>query len=165
MSTLLEKSRLHKRQGFTLIETVVSLLLLSLAITPALILSNSAVNIATEVQNNLTATGLTQEGIEVVRAIRDTNWFSGNAFDTGLADGTYRLEWNSTSLLALGGNPVLNVNNGQYTYTGGTPSLFTRTVTISHVSAAELKVISQVSWPARGGARTVQAEEHLFNWR
>lgn len=152
--------------GFTLIETIVALAILTMAIIPALYLSNSAVNVASNVQDDLVAAGLAQEGIEVVRAIRDTNFFSNQSFNTGLASGSYRLEWNSTSLLALGANPPLNINNGQYTYTGGTPTKFFRTISISPVNAGELKVTSSVTWAQRGSVnKTVQVEDHLFNWK
>ena len=158
-------SRSNKEGGFTLIETLVSLVILTMAIIPVLYLSNSAVNVAFSIRDDSVAAGLAQEGVEVVRAIRDTNWFSGQAFDTGLADGTYRLEWNSTSLLAAGSNPPLNINNGLYTYSGGTPSAFSRSITITKVNAGELKVVSQVTWQSRTAARTVSAEDHLFDWK
>ena len=165
MSILREKLNSNRELGFTLIETLVSLVLLSMAIIPALMLSTEAVNIAFDVRDTLTASGLAQEGVEVVRAIRDTNWFNDRVFDTGLADGTYRVEWNSTSLLPLSGNPALNLSNGLYTYSGGAGTVFSRAITITKVNAGELRVVSRVSWTDRGVTKNVEAEEHLFNWK
>ena len=167
MSTHLEKSKYNSRErGFTLIETMVSLVILTIAIIPALSLSTSAVNIGYDIRDDLVAAGLAQEGIEVIRAIRDTNWFNNQPFDTGLTDGNYRVEWNSTSLLALSSNPPLKLTDGLYTYSSGTSTKFTRTIVITKINAGELKVVSQVSWPTRTNiAKTTQAEEHLFNWR
>lgn len=157
---------LNFQAGFTLIETLVSLVILTTAIIPIINLSNSASRVASEVQDNLVASGLDQEGIEVIHAIRDTNWFNNRAFDSGLSNGTYQMEWNSTALLSFGGNPVLNLNNGRYTYTGGTPSKFKRTVTITKINTGELKVVSQVTWIGRSNeAKSITAEDHLFNWR
>lgn len=154
------------QKGFTLVETLVALVILTVALIPILNLSSGAARVSASIQDNLVASGLAQEGVEVVRAIRDTNWFNNRAFDSGLSDGAYRIEWNSTILLALGGNPALNLNNGQYTYSGGTPTKFSRTVTITKINAGELKVVSQVAWIARSNdSKSITAEDHLFNWK
>ncbi len=157
---------LNNQKGFTLVETLVSLVILTVALIPILNLSTSAARVSATVQDNLVASGLAQEGIEVIRAVRDTNWFNNRAFDFGLSNGDYRVEWNSTVLLSLGSNPALNLNNGQYTYSGGTPSKFSRTITITKVNAGELKVVSQINWLGRSNdAKSITAEDHLFNWR
>ncbi len=159
----------HQEQlnkGFTLIEALVALVILSIGLGPALILSSSLSATASVVKNNLVAANLAQEGVEVVRALRDTNWFNGAAFDSGLADGIYRVEWNSNSMISLGSNPILKVNNGLYNYTTGTDTIFKRTITLTKVNAAELKVVSDVTWTERGNrGRDINAESHLFNWK
>ncbi len=156
----------RRQSGFTLIEAMVALVVLTTAMAPLLHLANSATNSAFVIRDNMIAAGLAQEQIEVIRAIRDSNWLNSRAFDAGLTDGTYRVEWNSQSLLALGNNPTLLLDNGIYNYTTGTSTLFTRTVTLTKLNANELRVVSIVSIPARGGAtRTIQAEDHLYNWK
>ena len=156
----------RNEKGFTLVETLVALVILTVAMIPILNLTNQASIVTADVQDNLVASGLAQEGIEVIHAIRDTNWFANQAFDSGLSDGTYQVEWNSTSLLSLDGNPVLNLNNGLYTYSGGTPTKYTRTVTITKINAGELRVVSQVTWVGRSNtAKSISAEDHLFNWK
>src|SRR4051812_43664488 len=100
-------------KGFTLVEAIVSMVILTTAIIPILYLANSSVNVAFAVRDDLIAAGLTQEGIEVVRAMRDTNWFNNRAFDSGLDAGTYEVQWDSTSLLSLGSTP-LKLNDGIY---------------------------------------------------
>ena len=42
---------------------------------------------AAAIKNNFIASGLVQEGMEVVRNIRDQDWFLGNSFGASLADG------------------------------------------------------------------------------
>ncbi len=166
MSILPAKSRFNSERGFTLVEAIVALVVLSVALIPVLQLSDSSLRAATTIRDDMIAAGLAQEGIEVVRTIRDANWFNGQAFATGLANGTYRVEWNSTSLISLGSNPPLKLNNGVYNYTTGADTQFYRTITILGVSSSELKITSQVSWTARGNdVKTVQAEEHLFDWK
>ena len=66
------------------IETIVSLVLLTLAVIPALYLANLSLNSIAIIQDNLTASNLAQEGLEVVRGIRDDNWFNNRPFDFGI---------------------------------------------------------------------------------
>jgi len=154
------------QKGFTLVETLVSLVILSVVIVPILSLSNIVAGVNISLQDDLVASGLAQEGVEIVRAIRDTNWFNARTFDYDLNDGTYRVEWNSTTLLALNDNPALNLNDGLYTYLGGTPSKFSRTVTITKINTGELRTVSNVTWTGRGGVnKSISAESHLFNWK
>ncbi|MBI2068720.1 MAG: type II secretion system protein [Candidatus Yanofskybacteria bacterium] len=153
-------------KGFTLIEALMALVVLTIALGPSLILTTNINNTAAVVKNNLVAANLTQEGIEVIRGIRDTNWFNGTAFDTGLANGTYRIEWNSDTLIALGTNPPIKEANGLYNYSTGNNTIFRRTISILKVNAGELRIISEVTWEQRGGiAKSAIAESHLFNWK
>jgi prepilin-type N-terminal cleavage/methylation domain-containing protein len=166
MSIHREKLKLNNQRGFTLIEVLVALVIVATALVPILTLSSFAKRTSANVRDDLIAAGLSQEGIEVVRAIRDTNWFQSLSFDAGLSDGTYRTEWNSTSLLPAGSSPPLNLNNGLYTYSGGTPTKFSRSIIITKVNANELKVVSQITWLSQSNVtRTAAAEDHLFNWK
>jgi len=154
------------QKGFTLVETLVSLVILSVVIVPILSLSSIVAGVNISIQDNLVASGLAQEGVEVVRAIRDTNWFNDRVFDYGLSDGAYRVEWNSTTLLGLNSNPALNLDNGLYAYLSGTPSKFSRAITITKINTGELRVVSNVTWTGRGGVnKSINAESHLFNWK
>ncbi len=160
------KKKVSPEAGFTLVEAMVALVILTTALGPILYLANSAVNSAYIIRDNMTAAGLAQEGVEVIRAIRDANWLNSRAFDSGLSDGTYRVEWNSTSVMALSGNPALKINNGLYNYSTGTNSQYTRRIFISKVNVGELRVISWISWQLRGGTvKHLIAEDHLFDWK
>ena len=152
--------------GFTLVEALVALVILTLALGPALVLSSSISSTASILQNNLIAANLSQEGVEVVRALRDANWYNGLSFDNGLSDGIYRVDWNSNSLTSLGVNPPLKVSSGLYNYSAGTATIFKRTITITKINSEELRVISDVTWTERGErARDVRVESHLFDWK
>ena len=74
---------MHK--GFTLVETLVALVLVTIAMGPVFILATSSLNVAARIEHNLVASSLAQEGVEVVRNIRDTNWLNGAAFEIGRA--------------------------------------------------------------------------------
>lgn len=153
--------------GFTLVEALVALVILTLALGPALILSSNISSTASAIKNNLIAANLAQEGVEVVRALRDANWYNGApSFDSGLADGIYRVEWNSNALITLGSNPPLKINNGLYNYSSGTDTVFKRTITITNIPTEELKIISEVTWTERGNrVRDIKTESHLYDWK
>src|SRR3989338_4948623 len=159
-----------KERGSTLIEAIVAIFILSIGIIPSLSMILYANSFTASLRNNLVAANLVQEGVEVVRALRDSNWFNGRAFDSGLADGTYRLESNSTSLILVGSNPPLKIDsNGLYNYTNGTDTAFQRRIFIVKDSTAqgcncELRVVSEVSWVERKSSRTITIESHLFDW-
>ena len=153
-------------KGFTLIEALVSLVILTVALGPALVLSSNISSTASVIQNNLIAANLAQEGVEVIRALRDASWYNGLSFDTGLSDGIYRIDWNSNSLIALGSNPPLKVSDGLYNYSSGTETMFKRTITITKINSEELRVVSDVTWTERGNrTRDVKVESHLFDWK
>jgi prepilin-type N-terminal cleavage/methylation domain-containing protein len=155
-------------KGFTLIETLVALVLITVAMGPVLISATSAVNVASRIEHNLIAANLAQEGIEVIRSIRDTNWLNGVAFDSNLSAGIWRVQWDTVGggLMAVDSNPILKKNNGLYNYPTGTDTVFRRTITISKPNSSELTLVSSVTWIERGNInRTVSAESHLFNWR
>ncbi len=157
-------------RGFTIIEAIVAFMVLTLALMPALILSSSSVNMALSIQNRLVAAGLAQEGIEVVRTIRDHNWFlmAPLPFDTGLAPGTYLVVWNSTSLTSFQDTFLyFHDNTGLYDYNALTAieTPFKRKITIAKLSDVELKVESEITWQERGRSRSVKVEEHLFDWK
>src|SRR3989338_6349481 len=153
-------------KGFTLIEALVALVILTLALGPALVLPGNISSTPSIIQNNLIAANLSQEGVEVIRALRDANWFNGLSFDAGIADGIYRIEWNSNALISLGSNPPLKINAGLYNYSSGTDTLFKRTVTITKINSEELRIISDVTWTERGNrTRDVKVESHLFDWK
>lgn len=160
------RSALNSSRGFTLIEALVALVILTLALVPALIFASSLSATTSVAKNNLVAINLAQEGVEVVRALRDINWFNNSAFNNGLDDGIYRVEWNSNFLIALETNPPLKVNNGLYNYSAGTDTIFQRTITLTNVNSGEIRVVSNVIWTERGNrARDVMVESHLFNWK
>ncbi|MDP3792118.1 MAG: type II secretion system protein [bacterium] len=163
------------QRGFTLVETLVSLVVLSFGLIPTLSVIVSSVNISKIMRNNLVAANLAQEGVEVVTSLRDSNWFNGVNFDNGLV-GTWRVEWNTNwasnppQSVTPETNPFVRLDpaTGLYNYTTGSPTFFKRLVTVSltaNTCNCELVVVSEVTWSDFRRTRTIKAESHLFNWR
>ncbi len=154
-----------------MVEGLVALLVLSLGLIPAFGIILVANNFVFSIRNNLIAANLAQEGVEVARALRDANRFSGRAFDFGLGNGSYLVEWNSNSLLPVGSNPFLKVSSqGLYNYSSGTNTIFRRRLLVTKIDPGgcncELRVVSEITWVERKGVtKVVNVESHLFDWR
>jgi len=157
--------KLHK-SGFTLIETLIALMLLSVALAPTIFAATSSTKTAFSIKNNVTAANLAQEGIEVIRAIRDSNWFQDLAFDTSLAAGDYEVESDSVPPLSTYQDRFLNFGSyGKYRYGAINATPFKRKITITKVSLVELMITSEVTWLENSRTRSVKLESHLFDWR
>ena len=61
-------------QGFTLVETLVAIAILTMTIVGPYQITGSVLSSAYIARDQLVATGLAQEGIEYIRAIRDSNY-------------------------------------------------------------------------------------------
>ena len=76
--------KFNTRRGFTLIETMVAITILTLAISGAFMTANSSMTAAETSRGKLTASYLAQEGIEYVRMMRDDSYL--NAYYLGGTD-------------------------------------------------------------------------------
>ncbi len=160
----------------TIIEAMVAVLILSLGLIPVfntLLLAN---NFSSAIKNNLIAANLAQEGVEVVRALRDQEWLAYNCFGSVCGSslvGTWIVQWNSNWALPstlpqpVGANPPLNIDaSGLYTYGSGTPTNFRRKVTVTEpVPGVQLQVVVEVTWPEKNSTQTITVESHLYNWK
>lgn len=154
-----------KSPGYTLLETVVAVAMLIGGVS--VVYSTSANTLAHTYNNQhrLTASYLVQEGVEVVRNIRDQNWLDGAAdWRNGLDPGEWQVQYNSKNLDACSGSPLLVSDNGLYNYSEGAETNFRRKVTIEHDSDPDkIKVTVEVTWP-RDGGNPAQAVKFLYNW-
>ncbi len=170
------------QRGLTIIEALVSLVVLSMGLIPALAIISSSIRLSSLIKNNLIAANLAQEGVEVIRSLRDANWFEDKQFDNNLVGAigetkTWQVEsstnWGDNvpvAVLIPDTSPPLKYDpvKGLYNYTDGVDSDFKREVTVARVvnpCSCELIVTSKVTWVQQGATKTVLAESHLFNWR
>lgn len=58
--------------GFTLVESLVSLFIFAVSITALIVITGKGVNDTTIAKNRITGVALAQEGIEIVRSVRDS---------------------------------------------------------------------------------------------
>ena len=157
------------QKGFTLVETLVALFILSIAVTGALAVITYNLQSATMIKNTFIANGLVQEGMEITRNLRDSDWLALRSFGSfggsaRINDGTYRAQWNDTSIHRNGYDVLYVDSKGLYNYEAGEPTMFSRGIGITKISEQEIKIFVQVLWKERNLDKSVSAEVHLFNW-
>jgi len=74
------------KKGFTLIEAIVAIGVISVGFVGSLVLLSKASSQATIVKDRVVAAHLGAEGVEVIRNIRDTNWLKGRDWLDGLVE-------------------------------------------------------------------------------
>lgn len=139
------KYKLHNK-GQGLIEVIVSITVIVVGILGAMTLATISIRSGAESREKVQASLLVQEGIEIVKNNRDTNWINNDNWDKDLLDTTNFKNGNVDPL------------NGQLS----TPfTEFTRTVTISNIDDNKKQVNCRVSWS--GGF--VEAIDFITNWQ
>jgi prepilin-type N-terminal cleavage/methylation domain-containing protein len=102
------KNLISKKKGFTIIELIISIFVLSIAVVGIYNALTVITILTTDSADRLTGTYLAQEGMEIVRNIRDTNWLNMDAastihttysWDNGLAENALPSSRGCTSLI------------------------------------------------------------------
>jgi len=157
-----------KKTGFTLMEAIVAIFLITVGIVGTYALITMTISSATISKDKLVAAYLAQEGIEIVRNIRDTNWLdpTNPPWNDGLGTGDWQADYNDQDLSPYTENPLnLETATGLYGYDFGTPTKFKRKITIAQPEAYILGVSVLVEWQEKGTIHRVSAQENLYNWR
>jgi len=166
-------------KSFTLIELVVSIFIILLTLGGVFSLLYQTLKVTSDLPDQLIANYLAQEGMEVVRNIRDTNWIKGQEWNTGLtgcsstctgcncSDGCALTYYSST--LDNYSNTPLHIYNGYYNQTTlGSETLFRRRVVINEKTDSEgnnyLQMKVFVCWQRRGKNYQTELDEDLYNW-
>jgi len=147
-----------------LLEVLVSIFVITIGIVTAVNLIGSAIGSVAISKSQIIAVNLCQEGLEVVRNIRDTNWEEQEIWNNGLSNGDYQVAYNSTSLSPFSDNPLL-VDDILYQYLDGDATPFYREITINNIDDYALEVVSRVTWSQRGRDFEVVAKTRLYDWR
>ena len=127
-----------KRQlkpGFSLIEILAVLFVVTTSMLTVVSLINQNIQVQSVNRNNLIASSLAQEGVELIRQTRDSNWRQSVPYDTDLADGTYKIDYRMDKPVLLSSDPgaIIYLKNGFYVNKIGnesdlTPTTFSRSI-------------------------------------
>lgn len=156
------------KKAFTLMEVIIAIAVITVALVVSIALISLSISGVRAGKPKIVATGVAQEGIEIVRNIRDSNWLSfkrkPSNWRDGLAAGDYRVQYNRASLLSFTNRPLQIDSNGFYQYDTGSNTPFYRKITISHIGNNQIKIISEVTWQEKGKSYNIKAEDLLYNW-
>jgi prepilin-type N-terminal cleavage/methylation domain-containing protein len=156
-----------KNKGFTLLEVIIAITILTTAIGGSFALIQQ--NLVSASMNQMTLTGyyLAQEGLEIVKNIRDNNWLA-EGWNEGLEEGIWQVDYNSTIPVAYQNQYLKIDSNGFYGYSSGSPTNFKRKITIGNIMSEEtvmgLEVTALVEWEERGRTHKAEVTEYLYNW-
>ena len=103
-------------KGFSLIEVIVSIAVITTALITVMALISFSVSSIGLSKSKIIATNLAQEGVEIIRNIRDSNWLSykrsPETWRDGLGVGNYRVQYNQLGLLGFSSAPLEINSNG-----------------------------------------------------
>jgi hypothetical protein len=161
----------NNSRAFTILEVMLAIFILTAAVAGSFSLIQQTLWASSLNQSKLIAYYLGQEGIEIVRNIRDNNWLEQYRvdptlpWDDGLDEGDYIAAFGDQSLRIFEDTPLYINDNGFYDYAGTEPTTFKRKITIDKIDSSALKVTVEVSWEK--GKKTYAAEpvvDYLYNW-
>lgn len=156
-------------KGFTIIEVLIAVAVITIGILGILGVIYQTTSYIALSSSRLVAIYLAQEGMEIARNIRDTNWLNNRPWDQGLSAGDWEAAYNDLVLTSSQGRK-LKTNGGFYNYNSGQDTKFTRKITISDPGPALcggvicLSVKSEVSWQYFGKSQKAETEGYLYNW-
>jgi uncharacterized protein (TIGR02598 family) len=161
------------KSGFTLMEVIVSIAIITTALIAAIGLISFSITSIRINKSKIIAAGLVQEGLEIVKNIRDNNWLHNcpacdrrttATWRIGLDVGDWRVQYNLENLLFFDSVPLKIDSSGFYQYNNGSNTSFYRRVNIQYVSDDQIKVTAEVTWVERGSTQSVIAETRYYNW-
>lgn len=185
-------SGLSNERGFTVLETLVAIAVLILSLTAAFSVAQQGLSLSISSRDEVTAYFLAQEGVEVIRNIRDENSLSNSAsWLTGISaqatDPCYFGNYcavdspNDNYMISCGISaqncPVLKQDrqSGSGTYgmyglnpantSGWTSTMFRRELLLTRITDDEVALTVTVYWTKGEKTRSFVVHEDLFNWQ
>jgi len=187
--------RKEKLRGFTLLETLVAISILTIAITATFSAVQSGLSSSIESRDQINAFFLAQEAVEYIRNIRDTNSLNGQDWLTGISlNSTDDCFFGNSCIIDATKDPITDINalqrcsgacpyvrqdqnssHSTYAMYGHdatwTQSPFQRIVQIQSVSGptaaiTEVLIVVTINWrKGTGVPRTFTIKESILDWQ
>jgi len=168
--------------GFSIIEIIAVLAIIAIGFIGVMSLAVLNNRVEYTNKNTLIAAHLAQEGLELVRNLRDdnflnpgVNWYSGFALKDAYSTSTIYYAYSN---LKIATTSVTGINDplailkidasGFYVHSGtGTSTIFSRIVVTKNndSTASSTNVMCLVGWNDHGKKNSYQADTVLWNWR
>lgn len=170
----LRMDKLKNNNGLSLLGVLIAVTLLagSVIFLSRLLISRS--DIVESSRQTFVATNISREGLELVRAIRDTNWLQTRDWVSGICTGEAEQIIDARrvregEILQSSDDKVLYVVDGENVHdNSGDPTPYQRVISIDCAAAtaspAFIIVTSKVEWEREEKTREVVLKEKLFNW-
>ena len=161
------------QKSFTLIEVMVAIFIITVGAGAAFALIRQTLFATSLLQDRLIAAYLAQEGIEIVKNIRDTNWLKkrsdftipwNNGFTNCQTPTGCEGDYNAQSLVPYQDRNLYIDSDGFYSYSPGVLTKFKRKISIDEISSEKMRVLVEVKWTERGRTHSFEALEHITNW-
>ena len=167
-------NKMPQKKGFTLLESIIAIFIVTMGVGGVFTLVNQTISGTQTVSSKLTAIYLAQEGVELVRHIRDNNFLEirqdveGAAWDNNLGAGIhyfdYRAEEDNTSNLVIWQENKYQ-HFADWFCSAPRPcqdTSFDRSIEISYPQDYIMVVKSTVTWQERGITHQVTVQENLY---
>lgn len=167
------KKNNYQKSAFTLIEIIVVLFIVSMALLGILSLISQSIRAQNYNKKSIVANQLSQEGVELIRRIRDNNFINSNPFNSNLVEitgeeNTYIIDYddNFVTELISADDSVLQINDDGFFVHDNiySDSGFSRDIEIELVNDHVLRVVSSVYFKSYSVDKKYQVEALLYDW-
>ncbi|HBI97147.1 MAG: Type 4 fimbrial biogenesis protein PilV [Candidatus Falkowbacteria bacterium GW2011_GWC2_38_22] len=180
--------KLKQSPGFSIIEASIVMAVVSIGLLGVFSLVMQNIQVQRGNKNMLVASMLAQEGIEMVRNVRDENWLvDPTNWDIGIADGAdFDFKIDTDGIIDIDDASPANITDSDnarlfldsvtnfytHTSTGNIPTQYYRLITAtpggdlnSDGEDDYYKIKSHVQWQDRGVLKDYIAETYLYDWK
>jgi len=165
------KSKKNDQRGFSLIEILIVTVITTGVFTVIYSFYSSTIKQEVESRYEMIASNLAQEGVEIVRNIRDENIMEGESdMSTGISSPCYPYFNVTTGVTSCVSTPEISIVGGRYVNSSsGEDTPFTRTCNTSYDPTLEtLEVECVVEWKSfinSSLSRESSAKAFLTDWQ
>jgi type II secretory pathway pseudopilin PulG len=163
----------NSQKGFSILEVMAAVYIISMGLVGILSLMSFSYNVKYENKNNIIASMLAQEGLELIRNTRDSNFLTeGTEYDDGISSGGVRI-----FIIDFYGKDYIKEvvgiddaatrlyldSNGFYAHTVGSLTPYSRIITVTD-QGNYLDVLCLVRYSKGGNNHDYIASTQLYDW-